>query len=173
MRRWIEKNGYAKVRDRGRLEWAHRWVYSLLVGAVPDGLELDHICRTRACVRPAHLEPVTHAENIRRSSAWFAIASLNGEKTHCVHGHPFDETNTYFRPSGGRSCRACLRARRGYIDIARPKGARMHCPSGHPYDKINTAFTPRGERRCKECNRMRSKMNKKRTSANAARRVED
>src|SRR5687768_9248591 len=98
-------------RDRdgyGRLYWptintraAHRVAYELFVGPIPEGLQLDHLCRNRACVNPRHLEPVTQAENARRG----AIA----QKTHCANGHPFDGDNTYWRSSGHRTCRACNR----------------------------------------------------------------
>lgn len=67
---WIAgKNvGYGQYFAWGRMWGAHRFVYTLLVGPVPDGLELDHLCRVRACVNPDHLEPVTHEENVRRGA---------------------------------------------------------------------------------------------------------
>ena len=84
---------------------AHRYSYELLVGPVPTGLELDHLCRVRSCVNPNHLEPVTHAENMRRYS---------DSVTACRRaGHPYDEKNTYFRTtatSRTKFCRACNRA---------------------------------------------------------------
>lgn len=66
-----DRDGYGKFTDHsnGRRMHAHRFAYELLVGEVPEGLELDHLCRNRACVRPDHLEPVTHLENVRRSRA--------------------------------------------------------------------------------------------------------
>ena len=80
---------------------AHRVVYELLVGPIPDGLVIDQLCRVRACVNPRHLEPVTHAENIRRG--------LRGRMvTHCPRGHEYDVANTrYWR--GRRDCRTCDR----------------------------------------------------------------
>ncbi|MGN6245142.1 MAG: HNH endonuclease signature motif containing protein [Motilibacteraceae bacterium] len=81
---------------------AHRRMYADLVGPIPDGLELDHLCRVTTCVNPAHLEPVTPAENRRRRYALI---------TECVHGHPYDSVNTYWRPSGQRDCRTCIRDR--------------------------------------------------------------
>lgn len=79
---------------------AHRYYYELSVGSVPEGLVLDHLCRNRACVNPAHLEPVTNAENVARGA--FAM------RTHCPKGHPYDEVNTYVGPNGGgRQCVAC------------------------------------------------------------------
>jgi hypothetical protein len=82
---------------------AHRLIWESLNGPIPEGLELDHLCRNRRCVNPAHLEPVTHAENMRRSAP--------ATKTHCINGHPYDEANTYIRPTGQRDCRLCTAAR--------------------------------------------------------------
>lgn len=64
--RHVNEQGYAKITRAGRRVWAHRWFYEQHTGPIPDSLELDHLCRTPACVNPDHLEPVTHAENIRR-----------------------------------------------------------------------------------------------------------
>lgn len=91
---------YGSVFVDGRPVGAHRFSYEAFVGPIPDGLHLDHLCRTRSCVNPQHLEPVTLAENNRRAP------SANGAKTHCRNNHPYDEANTY-RSSNGRSCRRC------------------------------------------------------------------
>lgn len=88
--------------------YAHRWSYEQAKGPVPEGLELDHLCRNPACVNPDHLEAVTHRENILRSEAPTAI---NAAKTHCINGHAFDLENTFLRAGGGRQCRACYRER--------------------------------------------------------------
>jgi hypothetical protein len=87
---------------------AHRWAYEALVGPIPDGLTLDHLCRNRACVNPAHLEPVTMRENVLRG---FNPCAINARKTECPKGHPFDEVNTYRKPSRPqlRYCRTCER----------------------------------------------------------------
>lgn len=67
--------GYGRIKWGGRLDMAHRVVYAILVGPVPDGLQLDHLCRNRACVNPAHLEPVTQAVNMQRAAeAWMEDA---------------------------------------------------------------------------------------------------
>lgn len=87
---------------------AHRVAYELVVGPIPEGLELDHLCRVTACVNPAHLEPVTHRENQRR--AGFVVAAYQSAKTHCRSGHPYDAENTY-QTRGRRECKICMRDR--------------------------------------------------------------
>lgn len=96
----VNNKGYGSTSVSNRSVMAHRWSYELFVGPIPDGLHIDHLCRIRNCVRPDHLEPVTLAENNRRSSM----------KTSCKYGHPFDDANTYVGTTY-RDCRACGRVR--------------------------------------------------------------
>ena len=85
---------------------AHRLLYEHEVGPVPRGLELDHLCRNRGCVNPAHLEPVTREENFRRGRG----GKHQREKSHCSKGHEYSELNTLVRPgTGWRVCRECNR----------------------------------------------------------------
>lgn len=91
---------------------AHRFAYELLVGPIPEGLELDHVrargCRHRHCVRPDHLEIVTPHENTLRGDS---PAARHARQTACVRGHPFTEENTWLSASGRRGCRTCNRER--------------------------------------------------------------
>lgn len=95
---------------RGRV--AHRFAYESLVGPIPTGLELDHLCQNPPCVNPTHLEPVTREENMRR---------VRGRATHCPNGHDLSvDNNKYVRASGYYSCRACgrelARRKQGYYE---------------------------------------------------------
>lgn len=97
--------GYGQINRNGVVRNPHRIIYKVLVGDIPDGLQLDHLCRNRICVNPSHLEPVTQKENLLRSP--LTIPSINKLKTHCPTGHPYDETNTQVCRDGSRKCRAC------------------------------------------------------------------
>lgn len=101
-------NGYGYVSLDGKKRLIHIVVYNLLVGPVPDGLELDHLCRVPLCANPSHLEPVTHRENILRG---IGIAAIHARKTHCIRGHEFTPDNTTV-VGGGRRCRKCHNIRR-------------------------------------------------------------
>lgn len=100
--------GYGTFWLDGHTELAHRASYRMHVGPIPEGLELDHSCRNRLCVNPAHLEPVTPAENMRRQMVSNGTGSA---RTHCREGHEFTAENTYWvrGKNNARRCRACLR----------------------------------------------------------------
>ena len=97
--------GYAQFSADGEV-YGHRWSYKRFVGPIPDGLQVDHLCRTRSCVNPAHLEVVTVKENVRRGDCF----NHSGLCPSC--GSPYDRH--YTKPSGGihRSCSGCRNARR-------------------------------------------------------------
>lgn len=101
----LDTYGYGQVWYGGHMKRAHRVVYGQLIGPIPDGLQIDHLCRVRRCVNPQHMEPVPQRVNILRGTAPSATCAT---KTHCVNGHRFDDTNTY-RKSGRRECRECHR----------------------------------------------------------------
>lgn len=104
--------GYGVIRvGNKKQDYAHRVSYNLFVGPIPQGLEIDHKCRIRCCVNPAHLEAVTHRENARRGDAGKAAAMAKAAITHCPRGHPYDDANTYLLQGRRRQCRECGRAR--------------------------------------------------------------
>lgn len=100
----IEWTGKSRVNGYARSNgiYLHVAEYERLVGPVPAGLELDHLCRNRACVNVEHLEPVTHSENVWRSD------HAQRRKTHCPSGHTYSIHNTYVTPSNRRMCRTCM-----------------------------------------------------------------
>jgi len=129
--------GYGQFSVEGRKRAsAHRWLYERWVGPIPAGLQLDHLCRNPPCCNPAHLEPVTNAENVRRGIAGNEKLAV----THCPQGHPYDEENTYRNPRGHRFCRTCARIR----DRIRPPRRRRSTPASPSREE--TPVTPTKER---------------------------
>ena len=105
------QSGYGRVKMNGREEYAHRVSWWLACGDIPDGMELDHLCRNKRCVRPEHLQPVSHLENTLRGDNFIAIEK---RATHCKHGHEFTPENTrihYWGTKTMRACRECSRLR--------------------------------------------------------------
>jgi hypothetical protein len=103
-----EWTGYSGPRGYGHTGQgdAHRQAYEGLVGPVPAGLQLDHLCQNTLCVNPDHLQPVTAQENQHRSHS---VSGRNRRKRECPNGHAYTSENTYTPPTGGRACRACAR----------------------------------------------------------------
>lgn len=91
---------------------AHRISYELTKGAIPPELEIDHLCRKKNCVNPAHLEAVPHQINARRGEVGKAGGRREKAKTHCPQGHPYDAIHTYTDKNGKRSCKTCKNDRR-------------------------------------------------------------
>lgn len=102
----LNNNGYGRFQASEKAKgtyYAHRISYEHFNGEIPDGKQIDHLCRVRCCVNPKHLQAVTHQENLGRR--------LHGpRKLHCGNGHPFTEENTYTDPKKRRRCRICFRA---------------------------------------------------------------
>ncbi|MFE6412644.1 HNH endonuclease signature motif containing protein [Streptomyces sp. NPDC057837] len=139
----------------------HRVAYQIFIAPIPEGLELDHLCRVRHCCNPWHLEPVTKTVNVRRGMAPITSGQWLRDRTHCPQGHPYDDANTLVR-NGRRHCRACARARarknRAKAAAQRPpRSLRTHCGKGHEYTPDNTRPTSDGGRKCRACIREQSR----------------
>lgn len=152
---WTESvgnGGYGSIRSELGWEGAHRAAYRLFRGPIPDGMDLDHLCRVRCCCNPHHLEPVTRQENLLRGE--------NCRKDCCHAGHPYPE-NLRIRPdTGKRQCMECARIR----DRKRRPGEYSSielrtmgiCRRGHAMtgDNIHTE-KPSGKKRCLKCLRIK------------------
>jgi hypothetical protein len=114
----IDNHGYGRLGGNAGAG-IHRLMYREVVGEIPAGLDVDHIChnadldcrggngcRHRRCMNPGHLEPVPRLVNLERAQRWIR----RGRTSECTHGHQYDATNTYLSPSGQRNCRICVRA---------------------------------------------------------------
>lgn len=175
---WIggkDRHGYGQfdvaIDGEHKNHRAHRWGYEQLVRPLRSDEPLDHLCRVHACVNPAHLEPVTHAENVARGDAGLWQAA----KTHCAQGHPFSDENTV-HDGRGRVCIACSKAwsrastrkSRGTPPDAVHNGEKTHCKHGHEFTPENTRQPARGGRVCIECARIATRESQRRRRARQA-----
>lgn len=156
---YVNTDGYGTFNVGGKMVKAHTFSYVRACGPFDSTLEIDHLCRSRACVNPRHLEPVAHRVNVRRGRS----ADPQHSITHCPSGHPYDEANTYRTPSGTRGCLACRRDRSRALSQSRrgttgrtSNGLKTHCPAGHTYDAVNTFVDRENKRHCRACGRARA-----------------
>lgn len=162
---WIGKRdrlGYGRCWFNGHERLAHRVAYSALIGPIPDGKVIDHLCRNASCCNPHHLEAVDQAVNVLRGESPFAKRK---RQTHCKRGHEFTAENTRRSRDGGRACRTCdteihLKRRRERYQPKHPysrmgacaiNARKTHCIHGHPLSGDNLYVTPSGGRACRAC----------------------
>lgn len=123
---WLRSKakGYGTLHVDGAMRQAHGVSYETFVGTIPAGCELDHLCRNRSCINPAHLEPVTHRENVLRGAS---PTAENAAKTHCPQGHAYVGDNVRIEKlTGWRTCRVCDR-QKSRLRMARVRAdARPH-----------------------------------------------
>lgn len=183
---YIDASGYGRFCTggaHGDIVLAHRYLYQMLVGPVPDLMELHHLCGKRACVNSTHLELSSHRVNIRRGNS---PAAANAKKTHCPAGHRYDNANTYIQASGGRRCMACnseankrnyeqhaprkreqnrrhYQIRRALLgeSVGSTNADKTHCKNGHSFSGKNLYVHPDGKRVCRTCARERRREQRK------------
>lgn len=102
-----DRDGYGLMKIGRAPRFVHRVSFEAWMGPIPEGLQIDHLCRVRDCCNPEHLEPVTSRENTMRSP--IAPAAVNSRKTHCDSGHALDGGNVYVDATRSRRCRECRR----------------------------------------------------------------
>lgn len=163
----LNEGGYGRLLVDGKMERSHRLAYTLLVGPIPEGLVIDHLCRNRACCNPSHMEPVSNAENVARGTVRQRLSAKYAAITHCKRGHAYAE-NSFRNKRGARVCKLCKahvakernqrlteerRARPGPTVWERQSAkwaAVTHCKRGHSFED-NSVRRPNGCRRCKPC----------------------
>lgn len=132
---WSKTNGYGCVRNENGTRCVHKLAFERVRGPVENGLELDHLCRNRACFCPAHLEPVTKMENFRRGlrpQVFAAWHERQRNKTHCVHGHLYTESTVKIT-TGKRCCLLCRTARQQMLPTTGRRKP-VACPQGHAHE---------------------------------------
>ena len=169
-----KQEGYGDFLLHGKVEYAHRVAYEWLVRPIPDGLQIDHLCRVRICVNPAHLEPVPSRVNTMRGDNPRLTSERGRSKTHCDHGHEFTEANTYWH-EGHRKCKACF-AERTRARLAKRKGIRdtpgftpptwrQPCKQGHEVTGDNLYVDPWGIAHCRACRQEAGRASRARAKA--------
>ena len=146
------RDGYGMFRWNGQMRMAHRFAYELMVGPIPDGYHVDHLCRNPGCVRFDHLEAVPASVNSQRKAGWVA------RKWRCPSGHPYSPDNVAL-DRGHPYCMECKRAScRRYYAKKRALGvdrlgqqSPTHCKRGHEFTPENTYVKPDGRRQCRAC----------------------
>ena len=101
---YIGTQGYGQINRNGKSQKAHRYFYETLVGKIPTGLEIDHLCRVRSCVNSKHLRCVTKKVNIL---CGISPSAIHARQKFCQNGHRFTKKNTYIKVNGWRECRTC------------------------------------------------------------------
>jgi hypothetical protein len=109
---FCDRDGYGYMREYGKAWKVHRWIYTRVIGPIPEGYQIDHLCKVTSCFNPFHLEAVTPRENTLRSDS---LSAQNARRTHCRKGHPLTGTNLLIETgrTGGpqRRCRECKNTR--------------------------------------------------------------
>jgi hypothetical protein len=166
----INAFGYGSISptkySKSKTTVAHRHVYEEKIGKVPEGKDLDHLCRNRSCVNPEHLEPVSRLENILRGE----LVALRVNPDFCKNGHPWVPENRIKSKGNATTCRLCniaaklkFRKSRGSLLAGMGTGAvqklKTHCLRGHEFTEANTIVHPQtGFRRCRACHNERRRV---------------